>query len=453
MVSSNITIEIDSRRCGRSYEVLRFSEFDVTLDLETDADTFDLVAENPNGIYTGLFCRFDNCRLKVNGKEILHGNLDSVTYYIAGNKDYIKLTGRDLCWLLIDNDALPDTIEGLQPKKYIENKCASYGIKCNVASADVYDKLVIGCEESEISIMNNILLDSKQRIWFLVDTLYTGNWSTGDSPSHTFSLSKSHSGIPIKSVQYKEDGTDMIAKMLVYGSDSEGGQKIMGQYHNQYMIDKGIKKRSVKRHYSDNAASKYTSVAERNVRENFRDDTELIIVVPIKAVYMPNTTAQVIIDKLGLNALFFIKSVQYVKGIDSGSEATITLIPADSSFEQLWNSSTAISLTNFTEESSKLANYPVSNIYSTTSINASYDDRYTGTPIVQPTSVEDEYFPACAYTGVSIVDGLKSVGANSSYSYRSTIAVANGISEYESTSAQNTQMLNLLKAGKLKKPT
>lgn len=447
MVSSNVTIEIDSRRCGRSYEVLRFSEFDVSLDLETDADTFDIVAENPNGVYTGLFCRFDNCRLKVNGEKILTGNIDSVTYYISGSKDYIKITGRDLCWLLVDNDALPDTIEGLQPKKYIEQKCASYGIKCNVSEADVYDKLVVGCEESEISIMNNILLDSKQRIWYSVDTLYTGFWATNANPSHTFVMSTGHSGIPIISVQFKEDGTDMIAKMLVYGSDSNGNQKIMGQYHNQYMIDKGIKKRSVKRHYSDSAASKYTSVAERAVREKFRDDTELVITVPIKAVYMPNTTAQVIIDKLGINALFFIKAVQYVKGLGDGSRATITLIPADSTFEQLWNSSTAISLTNFTKLSSKLANQNVSNVHSSTSINVDYDQN-SNTEAVG----SNEYFPACSYTGVSIVDGLRSIGVNNSYSYRSTIAVANGISGYEGTPAQNTQMLNLLKAGKLKKP-
>ena len=147
MTSSNITIEVDSRRCGRTYEVLRFTEFDVSLDLETDADAFDIVAENPNGLYTGIFCRFDDCRLMINGKTILKGNLDSVTYYISESKDYIKLSGRDLCWKLVDNDALPDTLKNVQPKKYIEKKCNSYGIKHKISKADTYKKLVIGCEE------------------------------------------------------------------------------------------------------------------------------------------------------------------------------------------------------------------------------------------------------------------------------------------------------------------
>lgn len=355
MVSSDITIEIDSKRCGRTYEVLRFTEFNVTLDLETDADAFDVVAENPNGVYTGLFCRFDSCRLKVNNRVILVGNLDSVTYHIAGNKDYIKISGRDLCWLLVDNDAIPDTLESVQPKKYIEDKCKEYGIKCKVADADIYESLVIGCEESEISIINNILLNSKQRTWYSVDTLYTGNWDTGAKISCGFVMSTKVQGIPIISVEYREDSLDMVSQVLVYGSDSKGEQKVMGQYDNKFMMANGIRKRSVRRHYSDEAATKYTSVAEREVRNKFRDDTELVISVPIKPVYLPNTTARVTIDKLGLDAIFFIKSVQYIKSIEDGGKAIIKLIPADSAFEALWNSSTAISLTNFTELSKKLA--------------------------------------------------------------------------------------------------
>lgn len=62
-------------------------------------------------------------------------------------------------------------------------------------------------------------------------------------------------------------------------------------------------------------------------------------------------------------------------------------------------------------------------------------------------------FPAASgYKGNSIVDGLKSVGANSSFSYRAEIAAANGISGYRGTAAQNTKLLNLLRQGKLVKP-
>ena len=55
-------------------------------------------------------------------------------------------------------------------------------------------------------------------------------------------------------------------------------------------------------------------------------------------------------------------------------------------------------------------------------------------------------------TSTSIVTGLNAVGADSSYAYRQKIAAANGISGYTGTAAQNTTMLNKLKAGTLKKP-
>ena len=57
------------------------------------------------------------------------------------------------------------------------------------------------------------------------------------------------------------------------------------------------------------------------------------------------------------------------------------------------------------------------------------------------------------YTGssVSLVDALKTIGVDSSYSNREKIAKANGISNYSGTASQNTKLLNLLKQGKLKK--
>ena len=61
-------------------------------------------------------------------------------------------------------------------------------------------------------------------------------------------------------------------------------------------------------------------------------------------------------------------------------------------------------------------------------------------------------FPRYTGTSGSLVTGLNAVGANSSYAYRKQIAAANGISGYSGTAAQNTQLLNRLKAGTLQKP-
>lgn len=57
-----------------------------------------------------------------------------------------------------------------------------------------------------------------------------------------------------------------------------------------------------------------------------------------------------------------------------------------------------------------------------------------------------------AFSSGSIVDGLKSIGVDSSFANRKKIAAANGISGYEGTAAQNTRLCELAGKGKLKKP-
>ena len=67
-------------------------------------------------------------------------------------------------------------------------------------------------------------------------------------------------------------------------------------------------------------------------------------------------------------------------------------------------------------------------------------------------SDKNTYFKKYTGDSVSIVDALEAIGADSAYSYREKIAKANKITPYDGTPEQNTQMLTLLKSGKLIKP-
>lgn len=59
------------------------------------------------------------------------------------------------------------------------------------------------------------------------------------------------------------------------------------------------------------------------------------------------------------------------------------------------------------------------------------------------------YYPA--FNSSSIVDGLKKIGVNSSFSSRKKIAKANGIRNYSGTASQNEKLCDLAKKGKLRK--
>ena len=61
------------------------------------------------------------------------------------------------------------------------------------------------------------------------------------------------------------------------------------------------------------------------------------------------------------------------------------------------------------------------------------------------------YYPKYTGKSVSLVDALKSLKIDSSFANRKKIAVKNSIKAYLGTAKQNTQLLNLLKQGRLKK--
>lgn len=74
--------------------------------------------------------------------------------------------------------------------------------------------------------------------------------------------------------------------------------------------------------------------------------------------------------------------------------------------------------------------------------------KVTSSGIVQSTTA---YYPQYTGTSGSIVAALNAVGVNSSYATRKLIAKENGITGYVGSAKQNTQMLTLLKSGKLKR--
>ncbi len=89
---------------------------------------------------------------------------------------------------------------------------------------------------------------------------------------------------------------------------------------------------------------------------------------------------------------------------------------------------------------------------------AGFNDNYTGSAVQNINllkrlqgNYQSEYYPRASYKGFSLVDGLKSIGVDSSFNNRTKIANKNDITKYTGSIFQNTKLLNLLKEGKLKR--
>lgn len=65
---------------------------------------------------------------------------------------------------------------------------------------------------------------------------------------------------------------------------------------------------------------------------------------------------------------------------------------------------------------------------------------------------DETYFPVFKSSSCSIVDCLKSIGVDSSYTYRQRIASKNGVANYRGSAPQNDKLVSLGKKGKLMKP-
>ena len=69
--------------------------------------------------------------------------------------------------------------------------------------------------------------------------------------------------------------------------------------------------------------------------------------------------------------------------------------------------------------------------------------------IVTEENTSSNYYPKCDGKYTSLVDALKSINIDSTYSTRKKIAIKNGINNYSGLGSQNVKLLGLLKNGKL----
>lgn len=327
-----------TRLGGKTYKINKIIEYRVELNLETDSDGFEFVVGNINGELNGVISKFDFVKITLNGNNLMKGVVDDVLYNYGNDGSTITVTGRDLVAILVDNDALPQTLENINCISYITNRCNAYNIKYkSYLPISKRTDLSIGTGESEISIMNNLLIFDKQRMWYFYDTLYSGTWNTGASAKFSFIRGVDKDGIRIESLSLDEDGRDVKSEIIIYGSVKDGKESVVGTAKNPYLVDRGIVRRETKRSSDNDSTTRYSASALKEVRESLRDNTVIRIKAYTKDNFLvPNNTANVIDKISGINGKFFIQSISYTKSVTDGSVMDITMIPNDSTFDIMW---------------------------------------------------------------------------------------------------------------------
>lgn len=150
------------------------------------------------------------------------GVVDKVTYNVDEDSSEMRIEGRPKSAYLIDSDKTPQNINSCGIKSYITKRCKAYGINAKFQkgiSLPAYKKLKISTGQSELNVFAELLKDRPYHTWFLVDTFYVGTWNYKAKQTYDFILDGYKTGIPLKSIELVEDGTDMISQIKMYGTN------------------------------------------------------------------------------------------------------------------------------------------------------------------------------------------------------------------------------------------
>ena len=335
ITSNDVKIKITSRRKKNVYVISNFVEYQISMDLKEDCDTFSFSIGNLNGKYSGYFSMFDKVHIYVGGNLVMVGRIDSVDYKYDLEDDIIVIEGRDMAQVLVDNQRAPvksDKKKKTNVKKEIKKMCKENGVKCGITSSKIpaYKGYTVGCNESYLSVMQNLLMDTEFNVWFSVDTLHLNKWNVKSASKYTITSDM------IESISYKEDGKDIKTKIVVYTTDDKG------KYHKKKTIKnasihKVCKKVSRHKKYSDTSTVKVKNAGLKKMKEGYMECIEVKVKVkPNGTIYMPNTCVHLKCKKLGIDDKFFVRGVEYFKDYDKGTEINLTLTVANTTYNKAY---------------------------------------------------------------------------------------------------------------------
>lgn len=344
MKIASLKLRLHSATLNKWYTISRFTDYDVSVDMDTDVDQFSFTFDNPEGIFSGLVSGFDRVKVLIDDKGLMLGAVDHVSNSWSESESSISVSGRDLAQLLTDNDVTPMEKKNLKPKDYISELCKKVGVKYEAKKTlTTVPEFEVNAGTSYLNAISQAIERSHQDYWWLYDTLYTGSFNTGGEPKWRFTRGVSADiGIPILSLSLDEDYSDARSEIRIYGSNDNGSSVFVGNSKLDIVKKRGFTKVSTKTKDEDVSNSVAKNTAKKDLEDIWRNCFNLTITVMACKPFMPNQCCTVIDKYFGINNSFYIRSVRYTCNISNGHICELTLVPSDATLKKLMNISNVV---------------------------------------------------------------------------------------------------------------
>jgi prophage tail gpP-like protein len=315
-----------SNRTGGQYRINTVKSYKLEGSIDIASDGFEITTGNPSNQASNIVGAGDRIEFYFNGILAAEGLIDDLDLQYNTSSNDIRLTGRDIVGVLIDNDAEPATYNSMglgdYMNKIIPKYLSQYGIKSYCSDNTKFDKITVSPGESEYSVIERLAAERNLIIIYEINekTLYCVKPNSNNSPSYIFS-NTNPKGIKIKECEITISN-DIRKEVIIYGGDYEQNKNIKGSYS-----DPNVK--TNKRKISNETDIENSSDAEKKAKQEFYNINKNALTVKIttntKFPIFKNKCARVEIDKLGFYATLLIDDVTYTKDMSNGSLTNITL--------------------------------------------------------------------------------------------------------------------------------
>lgn len=314
-------LDVYNLKSGNVYRIKEFKSYDIEQDIEIPGDYFEFVIGNENYEVSNLITAGDKIEFFIDGKKTLTGYIDDIDIAYSVTENDIRIVGRDLMAILLDNDAEPKTYNNMGLKDYMDKVLPKYGIKDYSSSSNKkFKKITISPGETEYAVIERLSKERSLQPLYNADGKFTCTKLNSNKEHNYLFSNDDKDGIRIKNMAVTIS-SDIVNEVKVYGGDYEKNKNITGIYKDNNL------KISKRRIYNESDIESNNAANDRAKEEFYNINKNAFVVNIVTTTKQPiniNNIARIKVKKMGLNCLLLVTKVRYHKSIQSGTITNIT---------------------------------------------------------------------------------------------------------------------------------